>query len=131
MQILSEVKNIRIASSEVVNYIKKTKNNVSNNMLFDIKLCVEEAVRNAITHGNNSNADLPVIVNYSINGNSVKITVEDKGKGFDVRRLPDPTLAKNLYKESGRGVYLMHKLMDKITYNSKGNIVTMEKKLEG
>ena len=53
MQISSEIKNIRIASAEVIDYIKKVKANIRRDTLFDIKLCVEEAVRNAIMHGNN------------------------------------------------------------------------------
>lgn len=131
MQISSEIKNIRIASAEVIDYIKEVKPNISKNILFDIKLCIEEAVRNAILHGNKSNAKLPVKISYVIETDRIKIIIEDKGDGFNVNSLPDPTNMKNLYKENGRGVYIMRRLMDRVDYNEKGNCVTMEKKLEG
>lgn len=129
MQISSEIKNIRIASAEVIDYIKKVKANISRDTLFDIKLCVEEAVRNAILHGNKSDKNLTIDISYAIEGDKIKITIEDKGDGFNVGDLPDPTDMKNLYKESGRGIYIMRRLMDRVDYNEKGNYVTMEKKL--
>ena len=130
MQISSELKNIRAVSTEIIDYIKKTKKNLSKNTLFDVKLCVEEAVRNAISYGSKSDKNLPVEVSYTIEGDKIKVVIEDKGNGFNVKDLPDPTDMKNLYKESGRGVYIMQKLMDKVEYNEKGNRVTMEKRLE-
>ena len=129
MQISSEIKNIRIASAEVIDYIKKAKANISKDTLFDVKLCIEEAVRNAILHGNKSNAKLPVEISYVIKKNRIKITIRDKGEGFNVNNLPNPTNMKNLYKESGRGVYIIQRLMDRVDYNEKGNCVTMEKEL--
>jgi anti-sigma regulatory factor (Ser/Thr protein kinase) len=41
----------------------------------------------------------------------------------------DPTQEANMLKNSGRGVYLIRKLMDKVEYNGPGNKVTMTKKL--
>ncbi len=131
MQISSEIKNIRIASAEIIDYINKVKGNISKDTLFDIKLCVEEAVRNAILHGNKSDKNLTIDISYVIEGDKIKVTIEDKGNGFNVGDLPNPTNMENLYKESGRGVYIMRRLMDRVDYNEKGNCVTMEKKLEG
>lgn len=133
LKLSSETWNVRIASAKIVDYIvdyiKKNKQDVSNDVLFDIKLCIEEAVRNAIVHGNKSKKDLMVDISYNIEDNKIKITVQDKGKGFTVSELPNPTHEDNLYKESGRGVYIIHRLMDKVVYNDIGNLVTMEKNL--
>ncbi len=129
MQISSEIKNIRVVSAEVIDYIKKVKGNIDNNTLFDIKLCIEEAVRNAILHGSKSDKNLTVDISYAIEGDKIKVTIEDKGNGFNVSNLPDPRNVENLYKESGRGVYIMQRLMDKVDYNEKGNRLIMEKKL--
>jgi len=128
-EIQSDEKNIRTASADIINYIEKEKGDIGHNTLFDIKLCVEEAVRNAIIHGNKSKRNLLVGISYDINEDKIKITIEDKGEGFDVKSLPDPTDLSNLYRSGGRGVYLMHRLMDNVVYNKKGNSVTMEKKL--
>ncbi len=86
-EILSELKNIRILSAEIINFIKKEKKNVDKHILFDIKLCVEEALRNAIVHGNKSNKNLPVNIFYDIEGDNLKVIVRDKGNGFNVRNL--------------------------------------------
>jgi serine/threonine-protein kinase RsbW len=43
--------------------------------------------------------------------------VKDEGRGFNPESVPDPLEEKNLLKTSGRGVFLMRSLMDKVTYN--------------
>ncbi|MDD5438599.1 MAG: ATP-binding protein [Candidatus Omnitrophica bacterium] len=128
-QMKSETDSIRHASADIVNFILSKKKDAHRDILFDIKLCVEEAVRNAIVHGNKSEPNLPVDISYDIADNKIIIVVEDRGTGFHPANLPDPTHADNLFKESGRGVYLMYKLMDKVHYNARGNSVTMEKAL--
>ena len=129
MQLSSEIKNIKTASATIIGYIKTIKANAHKDTLFDIKLCIEEAVRNAIVHGNKTKADLTVDISYDIDDNKIRIIVKDMGAGFKESDLPDPTEEGNLYRESGRGVYLMHRLMENISYNEKGNVLTMEKKL--
>ena len=44
---------------------------------------------------------------------------------FIPKKLPDPTIPENLEVLNGRGVFLMSRLADKITYSKKGNSVTM------
>lgn len=129
LRLSSETESIKRASAGVVNFILSKNKDINKDILFDIKLCVEEAVRNAIVHGNRSTVDLPVDISYDIADNKISITIEDQGAGFRLKDLPDPTQAENLYKESGRGVYLIHRLMDTVTYNTKGNRVTMDKTL--
>jgi anti-sigma regulatory factor (Ser/Thr protein kinase) len=53
--------------------------------------------------------------------------VRDEGPGFDPESLPDPTDPANLARPHGRGVMLIRTFMDEVTYNSKGNEVTMVK----
>ncbi len=54
-------------------------------------------------------------------------TIRDEGEGFDPASLPDPTDAANLEKPGGRGVMLMQSFADEVTYNEKGNQVTLTK----
>jgi serine/threonine-protein kinase RsbW len=129
MKIKSEERNIRAASNAIINYIEKNYKKIKEPTLFDIKLCVEEAMRNAIRHGNKLNKALCVNIDYSIENDNIKIVIEDQGNGFKVDDLPDPTSRENLYKLSGRGIYIMNRLMDRVAYNSKGNQVTMVKRL--
>lgn len=84
-----------------------------------------EAVNNAITHGNKTNPLKLVDVEIKYEKNKILITVTDEGPGFDPESVPDPTKPENIEELSGRGVFLMSKLADKIDFNKKGNSVTM------
>jgi len=97
---------------------------------FNIRLCIEEALRNAMEHGNKLNAELPVKVTYGVAGNTLKVEIEDAGEGFDHRNLSDPTKEENLLRDRGRGVFLIYQLMDEVIFNDKGNRITMIKKLK-
>lgn len=127
--IKSDLNEMKKASAKLMDFIKANASYAHNDLLFDIKLCLEEAVRNAIVHGNKDKLDLPVDISYNIIDNKINITVTDQGNGFDPKILPNCTDEKNLYKESGRGVYIIHRLMDEVTYNTKGNSITMVKSL--
>jgi serine/threonine-protein kinase RsbW len=84
-----------------------------------------EAVNNAITHGNKANPQKMVDVEITFDRNEMKITVTDEGPGFNPAAIPDPTMPENIEELSGRGVFLMKKLADSISFNEKGNSVTM------
>lgn len=124
----SEIKYIREVSSKILLDIEPYK--VNEDRLFDIKLCVEEAIRNAIVHGNRSNRKLSVKIFYQIENEGINIEVEDEGKGFDYKRLPDPTESDNIMRNSGRGVYLIRKLMDEVEFSETGNKIKMVKHLK-
>jgi two-component sensor histidine kinase len=59
-----------------LDYIKEHVPGASMDMLFDIKLCVEEAIRNAILHGNLEREELPVDISYHMDDNKIVISVE-------------------------------------------------------
>lgn len=127
MKIRSEISEIRKASSKI---IEEVKDHVLNEeIIFDIRLSAEEALRNAIQHGNKDRIDLPVNISYSVDDKILEIVIEDKGEGFDYKSVPDPTTGENILKTSGRGVFLIHKLMDEVHYNDKGNRIRMVKYL--
>ena len=98
--------------------------------LFDIRLCAEEALRNAIVHGNLSDRRKPVKVSIEIGKGEVIIEIEDEGKGFNPALLPDPTAGDNIMKAAGRGVYLVKRLMDKVEFNETGNRIRMVKRFK-
>ena len=104
--------------------------NVDEDIVFDIHVAFEEALRNAMVHGNESDPEKKVTIETSVDGNSVIIAVEDEGPGFKPEDLPDPTQDENLLKEGGRGVYLMRHLMDELRYENDGRKVIMIKYLD-
>ena len=99
----------------------------SEESAFSIKLAMEEAVVNAIKHGNHFDEDKCVLLRYAFNGERLHLVVRDEGPGFDYRHLPDPTDPEHLALPYGRGIMLMNAYMDRVTYSRKGNEVTLVK----
>lgn len=127
--------------------------NASLSSRMRIGLVLEEALLNALYHGNleissklkelpdNSFYDLAfsrqkespycdrrISVTSSMTNEQVCFVIRDDGPGFDVASLPDPTDPENLTRPSGRGVMLMHAFMDEVSFNKQGNEVTLIKK---
>ncbi len=128
-EIPSAPRYISEASSKVLNLFKGLK--LDKEVFFDIRLCLEEAVINAMKYGNNFNKDLPVSINCSLSCDRFEMTVRDRGKGFDHTNLPDPRSNKNILKHGGRGLFLICNLMDEVKFNDSGNEIKMVKFLSG
>ena len=88
---------------------------------------MEEALVNAVKHGNKYDPAKKVHVRVGISSNLFRAEIADEGDGFDPDKLPDPTDPDYLDKPNGRGVMLMRNFMTKVEYNPKGNAVFMEK----
>jgi len=96
--------------------------------IFAIHLAAEEAIVNAIVHGNKLDAGKRVHVACEVSPELARIEITDEGPGFDPRKVPDCTLEERLDAPGGRGVMLMRSFMTRIEYNAKGNSVLLEKK---
>ncbi|HTY35694.1 MAG TPA: ATP-binding protein [Bacteroidota bacterium] len=75
-----------------------------------------EAVNNGILHGNKSDPRKKVSVVCTVNSDELVFRVHDQGRGFKPEDVPDPLEEKNLLKTSGRGIFLMRSLMDKVSF---------------
>ena len=95
--------------------------------VFAVRLAAEEAIINAIEHGNKGDATKKVAVNYLLDPKRVEITITDEGPGFDPASVPDCTLRGNLCKCRGRGIALMRGFMDEVKYSEKGNSIKLVK----
>ncbi|MCP4378860.1 MAG: ATP-binding protein, partial [bacterium] len=89
--------------------------------VFAVRLAVEEALNNAIRHGNAMDPDKTAELSYEVTDEFIDIRVRDEGPGFSFKDVPDPTLDENLDKPTGRGLMLMRAYMDTVEYNDKGN----------
>ena len=95
--------------------------------IFSIKLALEEALVNAIKHGNGLDPQKEVQVACQISDEKVRIIIEDEGNGFRPQDVPDPTDDENLEKPCGRGIMLMRAFLSVVEYNERGNRVVLEK----
>ena len=95
--------------------------------IFAIHLAAEEAIVNAIVHGNKLDPAKVVQVACVVSPTLARIEVTDEGSGFDPASVPDCRLEDRLDAPNGRGVMLMRTFMTRIEYSARGNRVLMEK----
>lgn len=95
--------------------------------VFGVRLALEEALVNAIKHGNQMDISKSVRVFCRVNSVKIRIEIEDQGPGFQPEEVPDPTEEENLERPCGRGIMLMRAFMSLIEYNATGNCVILEK----
>ena len=103
--------------------------NVGEDTFANMMTCLNEALINAIKHGNKFDATKKVIVNADVDNKRLIWTVTDEGEGFDYVHLPDPTSPENLESLTGRGVFIMKHLADQCLFNTSGNEVELHFKI--
>jgi serine/threonine-protein kinase RsbW len=105
----------------VEGFIKKIDKKIPLDEIQMHKLMVSltEAVNNAIMHGNKSNPTKKVKVECDCQPEFLVITISDQGKGFKLQDVKNPLHEENLLRTSGRGIFLMRTLMDKVDYDIK------------
>ena len=113
---------------EVESFIEQIREtvNIGDDVYGNIMISLTEAVNNAIIHGNENDESKAVEVSCKKDGNTLSFIVSDKGNGFDFEHLPDPTDPENLEKLTGRGVFLMQQLSEKVTFSDNGSTVEMQ-----
>lgn len=96
-------------------------------LAYHLNLCLTEALTNAICHGNDSDPEKDVHITISASDNDLVIRVYDQGPGFDIGARRNVTA--HPCDEGGRGVNILLKLMDKVSYvQEKGvNVLEMTK----
>lgn len=97
----------------------------SDEAIFGVKLALEEALTNAVKHGNRGDASKHVTVGYAIDADRALIMIADEGPGFAPDCVPDPTLDENLERPCGRGLMLIRAYMTRVEYSKTGNCVWM------
>ena len=95
--------------------------------LFGIKLAIEEALVNAIKHGNRLDPDKNVKIAYEITDTRFQIQIADEGPGYNPDAVPDCQAAENLTRPGGRGLYLIRYYMSEVVVHPPGNAVSMAK----
>jgi serine/threonine-protein kinase RsbW len=103
----------------------------SDREIFSIRLALEEALVNAIKHGNRGDRSKKVHISYRVQPERFDIAITDEGPGFDPGEVPDPTAIENLERPCGRGLMLMRHYMSEVSYSNSGNSVAMTKLRNG
>lgn len=95
--------------------------------VFAVRLALDEAVANAIEHGNRRDPNKKIQVTAEITAECALISIRDDGVGFALDSVKDPTLDENVESPNGRGLFLIKNFMTRVWHNEKGNVIYMEK----
>ena len=125
--ILSEAAEARRLQEEVEQLLRTRR--VSDHDIFSIRLALEEALVNAIKHGNQMDRSKKVHISYQLGTDGFEVHIADEGTGFDPADVPDPTAIENLERPCGRGLMLMRYYMNEVSFSDRGNSVRMAKVL--
>ncbi|MFH1678475.1 MAG: ATP-binding protein [Candidatus Omnitrophota bacterium] len=113
-QIPSNLVYVKAVSNKVLESLSAL--NLEDYFFTEIRLCTEEAVINAIKHGNNQKSQQIVTVIYKLEDYRLTISVTDEGEGFDTAT-------------RSKGLSLIFNFMDEVKFNEKGNTIVMIKKI--
>lgn len=100
----------------------------------DLKTVISEAVTNSIIHGYDGDPEGIVTISASIEGDTVTLMVEDKGRGIEDLELAKQPLftSKPELERSGMGFTIMENFMDEFEVNSElggGTSIRMKKRI--
>jgi anti-sigma regulatory factor (Ser/Thr protein kinase) len=89
--------------------------------LENLKTAVSEAAMNAIEHGNEGNADLPVGVQVLLSEDDLRVLIRDFGGGREIPEAETPDIEAKLaglQKPRGWGLFLIQNMVDKMEVTS-------------
>jgi serine/threonine-protein kinase RsbW len=92
---------------------------------FRLRVVLSEALTNAIVRGNGEDRTKWVDVRAELVPEVIRVSVTDEGPGFDPQTIPEPLQPEQLDVATGRGLFLIRKLVDTVQFNERGNSICM------
>ena len=110
-------------------------NQLSDHIIYELKLALEEVVSNIINYGFEDEAEHQIEVQMSIEEESLSFEVTDDGRPFNPLKNTGADIEKPFeeWEIGGLGIHLIRRLMDELEYKSaKGkNILIMKRRTYG
>ena len=125
--VASEPGNERIAMNKVAEEVKDL--GLPEATLEKLKTAVAEATMNAMEHGNNYRADIPVVVNLMASRTTISVRITDRGSGSPMTESEAPDVEAKLSGEQsprGWGLFLIKNMVDEMRVTSDETHHTVE-----
>lgn len=121
----SDFKHLPKVEKFIASFCKKAK--LTEDQSDNMAIAVTELVNNGIIHAHKQDASKNVTIHVQYEEDRIIVSVQDEGEGFDPKDIANPTDPQNLWKQSGRGVFLVKNLIDEVEIEStpKGTKVTL------
>ncbi len=87
----------------------------------DLSIAITELFNNALHHGNKDDQSKKITITFTTLSGGLQISVQDEGEGFKPEKIKNPLDEENIMKTSGRGLFLVEQLVDKINFNVSPN----------
>jgi serine phosphatase RsbU (regulator of sigma subunit)/anti-sigma regulatory factor (Ser/Thr protein kinase) len=126
-EVASEPGNEREVMTRVVDAVQELE--LAESRLERLKTAVAEAAMNAIEHGNEGRAELPVTVEVVASDAELRIRITDQGGGPDMPQAETPDLEAKLaglQKPRGWGLFLIENMVDELQVSEDGTHRTVE-----
>jgi len=133
----SNVEVVGCTVKEIIQYLIENYGDVNIEILFELRVILNELILNAVTHGNKENTNKFVSVSMGITKDKcMLLMVTDDGDGYDydfyLKKFED---SKEMFcweeiEETGRGIKIIMKLCDRVEFNKRGNKISILKRLE-
>lgn len=108
--------------------------NIPGDVVFELKLAVDEACTNIITHGYRGMDPGSIILSFRIEAERILVQITDFGRVFEPEDAAQPDVQAALEDRElgGLGLYLIYQTMDNIDYHASedGNTLTFTKFLK-
>jgi|SRR5215510_1218080 len=132
LKVPSSTENLALIRDFVTSVGKQAR--MSDSDVSNLELAVDEACANVIEHAYGFDISKEVIVRAIVDGDEVKISVIDMGRGFDPEKLKSESLKElvSQRKTGGLGIRLIKSLMDEVSYEiipGQKNELHMTKKI--
>jgi serine/threonine-protein kinase RsbW len=121
----SDLKEARRVQRHIEKQLKATEFDARE--IFGIRLALEEALVNAIKHGNRLDPLKKVEIQFTVQPTRFDIHITDEGPGYIPEEVPDCKADENLTRPGGRGLFLMRHYMTEVVVLPPGNQLFMSK----
>jgi serine/threonine-protein kinase RsbW len=107
---------------------------IDEQMVYDLKLAVDEACTNIITHGYAGMDPGTILLAVEANPRQIRITITDFGHSFEPCETPEPDMEAVLEDRptGGFGLFIIYQTMDTVDYEADvcGNRLILTKMLQ-
>jgi len=133
-EIPSNIDSIKKTVPEIISSIQNVYGELDDDIIFDVKVILNELLVNAIKHGNSCCPDYFVKITAGVlEDDSAFFIIEDQGQGYNYEFIRRENLnhvdSLHEFRETGRGILIVENLCNRIYHNKKGNKVIAVKKL--